>query len=154
VCLELGGKNPLVVCDDADLEAAAQAAALSAYSNAGQRCAAGSRIIVFDAVFDRFKALLLERTEAQRVGPGDEDDLGPVINERQLERMLRHVREAKEKGATVLAGGHRVDRPGFFMAPTLIENTRELDASELFGPITTLHRVSGFEEAMELAGAT
>ena len=153
-CLELGGKNPLVVCDDADLEGAAAAAALSAYSNAGQRCAAGSRIIVFDGVYDEFKPLLVERTNAQRVGPGDQDDLGPVINERQLENMLRHVRDAKEKGATVLAGGHRVDRPGFFMAPTLIENTNELDANELFGPITTLHRVSGFDEAVELANAT
>ena len=142
------------MCDDADPDAAAKTAALSAYSNAGQRCAAGSRIIVFDAVYDEFKAKLLEITNAQRLGPGDDDDLGPVINERQLENMLRHVREAKEKGATVLAGGHRVDRPGFFMAPTLIENTRELDASELFGPITTLHRVSGFDEAVELANAT
>jgi alpha-ketoglutaric semialdehyde dehydrogenase len=154
VCLELGGKNPLVVCDDADLEGAAEAAALSAYSNAGQRCAAGSRIIVFDAVYEDFKRLLLERTNAQRVGTGDSDDLGPVINERQLENMLRHVRDAKEKGATVLAGGHRVDRPGFYMAPTLIENSNELDANELFGPITTLHRVSGFDEAVELANGT
>src|SRR3712207_9511458 len=72
VALELGGKNPFVVCDDADLDAAASAAALSAYSNAGQRCAAGSRIIVFDAVYDEFRAKLLERTNAQRVGPGDE----------------------------------------------------------------------------------
>jgi alpha-ketoglutaric semialdehyde dehydrogenase len=154
VCLELGGKNPLVVCDDADLEGAAAAAALSAYSNAGQRCAAGSRIIVFDAVYEDFKRLLLERTNAQRLGTGDEDDLGPVINERQLENMLRHVDAAREKGATVLAGGHRVDRPGFYMAPTLIEDSRELDADELFGPITTLHRVSGFDEAVELANAT
>jgi alpha-ketoglutaric semialdehyde dehydrogenase len=154
VCLELGGKNPLVVCDDADLDGAAEAAALSAYSNAGQRCAAGSRIIVFDAVYEDFKRLLLERTDAQRVGPGDDDDLGPVINERQLENMLRHVRDAKEKGATVLAGGHRLDRPGFFMAPTLIENSNELDANELFGPITTLHRVSGFDAAVELANST
>ena len=69
VCLELGGKNPLVVCDDADLDGAAAGGALSAYSNAGQRCAAGSRIIVFDAVYDEFKRLLLERTSAQRVGP-------------------------------------------------------------------------------------
>ena len=154
VCLELGGKNPFVVCDDADLDAAAKAAALSAYSNAGQRCAAGSRIIVFDAAYDEFKARLLDITEAQSVGPGDDDDLGPVINERQLENMLRHVRQAKEKGATVLAGGHRIDRPGFFMAPTLIEDTRDLDATELFGPITTLHRVGGFDEAVQLANAT
>ena len=66
VCLELGGKNPLVVCDDADLEAAADAAALSAYSNAGQRCAAGSRLIVFEEVYDGFVELMLERTRAQR----------------------------------------------------------------------------------------
>ena len=151
VCLELGGKNPFVVCDDADLDAAADAAALSAYSNAGQRCAAGSRIIVFDAVYDDFKARLLERTHAQRVGPGDEHDLGPVINERQLEHMLGAVRDAKAKGATILAGGHRVGEQGYFMAPTLIEDTEELSSKELFGPITTLHRVRGFDEAVELA---
>ena len=158
VCLELGGKNPLVVCDDADLERAAQTAALSAYSNAGQRCAAGSRIIVFNAVYDRFKELLLERTSAQRVGSGDEHDFGPVINERQLEHMLAKVREAKEKGATILAGGHRLTGEhygeGFYMAPTLIEGSDELSATELFGPITTLHRVAGFDEAVELANAS
>ena len=151
VCLELGGKNPFVVCDDADLEAAASAAALSAYSNAGQRCAAGSRIIVFDAVYDAFKALLLERTNAQRVGPGDEHDLGPVINARQLEHMLEAVRDAKAKGATILAGGHRLEGDGYFMAPTLIEDTDELSHKELFGPITTLHRVKDFDAAVALA---
>jgi aldehyde dehydrogenase (NAD+) len=158
VCLELGGKNPLVVCDDADLGKAADTAALSAYSNAGQRCAAGSRIIVFDAVYDRFRELLLERTSAQRVGSGDEHDFGPVINERQLEHMLAMVREAKEKGATILAGGHRLTGEhygeGFYMAPTLIEGSDELSATELFGPITTLHRVAGFDEAIELANAS
>jgi aldehyde dehydrogenase (NAD+) len=158
VCLELGGKNPLVVCDDADLERAAETAALSAYSNAGQRCASGSRIIVFDAVYDRFKELLLERTSAQRVGSGDEHDFGPVINERQLEHMLAKVREAKEKGATILAGGHRLTGEhygeGFYMAPTLIEGSDELSGTELFGPITTLHRVAGFDEAVELANAS
>ena len=158
VCLELGGKNPLVVCDDADLEKAAQTAALSAYSNAGQRCAAGSRIIVFDAVYEHFKELLVERTNAQRVGSGDEHDLGPVINERQLEHMLAKVREAKEKGATILAGGHRLSGEhygeGFYIAPTLIEGSDELSATELFGPITTLHRVGGFDEAVELANAS
>jgi alpha-ketoglutaric semialdehyde dehydrogenase len=155
VCLELGGKNPLIVCDDADLERAADAAALSAYSNAGQRCAAGSRIIVFDAVYDAFKRLLLERTNAQRVGPGDEHDLGPVINRRQLEHMLGKVAEARDRGATILAGGERLTDEGrdggYYMAPTLIEGTDELSSSELFGPITTLHRVAGFDEALALA---
>ena len=99
-----------------------------------------ARIIVFDSVYEPFKRLLLERTSAQRVGSADEDDLGPVINERQLENMLRHVEAATEKGATVLAGGRRVDRPGFFMEPTLIEGSRELDANELFGPIDAASR--------------
>ena len=70
VCLELGGKNPFVVCDDADLEAAADAAVLSAFSNAGQRCASGSRLIVFDSIYDEFRRLLLDRTAALQAGPG------------------------------------------------------------------------------------
>ena len=161
VCLELGGKNPFVVCDDADLERAAEAAALSAYSNAGQRCAAGSRLIVFDAVYDRFVQLLRERTDAQRVGPGDEHDFGPVINERQLDRMLEAIERAKAAGARVVAGGNRLTGPehrgGYFMAPTLIEDAAldsEIACTELFGPIATLHRVSGFDEAVELANAS
>jgi alpha-ketoglutaric semialdehyde dehydrogenase len=157
ICLELGGKNPLVVCDDADLEKAATTAALSAFSNAGQRCAAGSRLIVFDAVYDRFRELLLERTNAQKVGPTDDDDYGPVINERQLENMLAAVERAKAAGATVVTGGERLDRPGYFIGPTIVEGAAadsEISCTELFGPITTLHRVAGFEEAIAVANAS
>ena len=129
VCLELGGKNPLVVCDDADLERAAETAALSAFSNAGQRCAAGSRLIVFDAVYDRFRELLLERTRAQRVGSTDEHDFGPVINERQLENMLDAVERARAAGATVLTGGERLTGGdydgGFYIGPTIVEDVAE-----------------------------
>jgi acyl-CoA reductase-like NAD-dependent aldehyde dehydrogenase len=157
VCLELGGKNPFVVCDDADLDRAAEAGALSAFSNAGQRCAAGSRIIVFDAVYDRFRDLLVARAEAQRVGPGNDDDFGPVINERQLSRMLDAIEGAKEAGARVIAGGHQLPGSGFYMSATLVEDTpldSELGRTELFGPIATLHRVSGFEEALAVANST
>ena len=157
VCLELGGKNPLVVCDDANLERSAEAAALSAFSNAGQRCAAGSRLIVFDAVYDRFRGLLIERAQAQKVGPDDEHDFGPVINERQLEHMLAAVERAKAAGATVVTGGERLDRPGFYLAPTIVEGAAadsEISCTELFGPITTLHRVEGFEEAIAVANAS
>ncbi|HEY3183252.1 MAG TPA: aldehyde dehydrogenase family protein [Gaiellaceae bacterium] len=161
VCLELGGKNPLVVCADADLAKAAEAAALSAFSNAGQRCAAGSRIIVFDAVYDRFRELLLERTQAQRVGPDDEHDFGPVINERQLENMLAAVERAREDGAEVIAGGERLTGSGydggFYVAPTIVEGVgadAEIACTELFGPITTLHRVADFEEAVAVANAS
>ena len=160
VCLELGGKNPLVVCDDADLEAAARAAALSAFSNAGQRCAAGSRMIVFDAVYDEFRELLAGHARAQRVGSGDEHDFGPVINERQLTGMLGALDAARTRGAEIVAGGHRLDGPehagGYYMAPTLVEGAGlddDLACRELFGPIATLHRVSGFEEAVAAANA-
>lgn len=158
VCLELGGKNPLIVCDDADLDKAAEAAALSAFSNAGQRCAAGSRVLVFDSVYDDFVELLRDRASAQRVGPDDEHDFGPVINRRQLENMLAAVQRARESGANVIAGGKRLTGDeygdGFYMSPTLIEGAdldAEISCTELFGPIATLHRVSSFEEAMEAA---
>jgi aldehyde dehydrogenase (NAD+) len=158
VSLELGGKNPLVVCDDADLENAAKWVLLSAFSNAGQRCAAGSRIIVFDAVYDRFRDMLVERTKRLKVGPGDDDDFGPVINEEQLTNMVTSVERAKEKGAVMLTGGHRLNDPahaqGFYMAPTIIDNVGphdEISTAELFGPITCLYRVKDFAEALALA---
>ena len=101
-------------------------AALSAFSNAGQRCAAGSRLIVFDAVYDRFRELLLERTRAQRVGSTDEHDFGPVINERQLQNMLDAVERARAAGATVLTGGERLTGRdydgGFYIGPTIVED--------------------------------
>ena len=161
VCLELGGKNPLVVCDDADLDAAAAAAALSAFSNAGQRCAAGSRIIVFDAVYERFRELLLQRATAQRVGSTDDDDFGPVINERQLENMLDAVERARAAGANIITGGERLTGPGydggFYIGPTIVEDAApdaEISCNELFGPIATLHRVRDFGDALALANAS
>jgi aldehyde dehydrogenase (NAD+) len=158
ISLELGGKNPLVVCEDADLPNAAHWVVLSAFSNAGQRCASGSRIIIFDAVYGRFKKMLIERTRQLKLGPTDNDDLGPVINERQLMRMIESVESARRRGGIILAGGQRANGPnhrkGFYMTPTLIENVAphdEISLRELFGPITCLYRISDFREALELA---
>ncbi len=158
VCLELGGKNPLIVCDDADLQNAVTWTLGSAFSNAGQRCAAGSRIIVFDAVYDRFRNMLVDATKKLKVGAGDTDDYGPVINEEQMTNMLGAVERAKQSGAAVLTGGERLkgDRygDGYFMAPTIVEPVDpndEITRSELFGPITCLYRVKDFEEAIALA---
>src|SRR5688572_23008439 len=108
VCLELGGKNPLIVCDDADLKNAVTWTVGSAFSNAGQRCAAGSRIIVFDAVYDAFRKMLVEAAGKLKVGSTDADDYGPVINEQQMTGMLAAVERAKKAGAVVLTGGHRL----------------------------------------------
>jgi acyl-CoA reductase-like NAD-dependent aldehyde dehydrogenase len=158
VCLELGGKNPLVVCDDAAVDGAVEAAVLSAFSNAGQRCAAGSRIIVFDAVYDEFKRRLLSRVERVRVGTGDDDDFGPVISQGQLDGMLAAVEAARGEGVSVLCGGHRLSgagyEGGYYMAPTLLEHARPespISRTELFGPISVLYRVAGFDEALALA---
>jgi aldehyde dehydrogenase (NAD+) len=158
VCLELGGKNPLVVCDDADLNLAVEATWLAAFSNAGQRCASGSRIIIFENIYEKFRDMLVERTEKLRVGCGDNDDLGPVINREQLDNMLKAVEKARLEGGVITTGGCRLSGPGYeggyFMAPTIIENlTSDADMSktELFGPITCLYRVKGFEEALKLA---
>lgn len=158
ISLELGGKNPFVVCDDADLDHAAHWAILSAFSNAGQRCAAGSRIIVFDSVYDRFRDTLVERAHKLKIGPTDDDDFGPVINAQQLEFMLNAIENAKRRGVKILTGGHRLTdaahRRGFYISPTLIENVSpedELSTTEMFGPIACLYRVKDFSEALTLA---
>ena len=158
VCLELGGKNPLIVCDDADLQNAVTWTLGSAFSNAGQRCAAGSRIIVFEAVYDRFRQMLGEATAKLKVGTADTDDYGPVINEEQMTNMLASVDRAKQAGAVVLSGGSRLTGAGygdgFFVAPTILEHVGandDISRTELFGPITILYRVKGFEEAVALA---
>ena len=157
-CLELGGKNPLIVCDDADLQNAVTWTLGSAFSNAGQRCAAGSRILVFDAVYDRFKQMLVAAANTLKVGTGDTDDYGPVINEEQMQNMLTSVARAQTAGAAVLTGGRRLTGEpyggGFFVAPTIIEHAGandEISRTELFGPITILYRVKGFDEAIAMA---
>lgn len=157
VSLELGGKNALVVCDDADLNNAVRWILLSSYSNAGQRCAASSRIIVFDSVYDKVKKMLLTSINNLKIGNSDQDDLGPVINLKQLNSMLVAINIAREFGANILAGGYRLDdleyQNGFYLAPTLIENltpNHELSKKELFGPITQLYKVKDYHEALEL----
>jgi aldehyde dehydrogenase (NAD+) len=140
VVLELGGKNALVVCDDADLDRAVEWSLASAFSNAGQRCASASRLVVFDAVYEEFR----ERF----VAGAREYEPGPVISEASLERILSAL-----EGATVIAGGERVDRPGWWLAPTVLEDVAPdayLSCTELFGPVTILYRVRDFPEAIAL----
>ena len=101
-----------MVCNDADLERAVQAAIGSAFSNAGQRCASGSRLIVFDEVYDRFKGMLVDATKVLRLGPNDDDDFGPVINRDQLDQMVEAVTQAETAGAAVVIGGGRLTDEG------------------------------------------
>ena len=144
-CLELGGKNALVVCDDADLENAVRWAVASAFSNAGQRCASASRIIVFDEVYDAFRERLVAATTS--LAPQ------PVISRESLERMLVSLEEARADGATVLAGGQRLERQGWYLAPTVVEGAAPdaaVSRTELFGPVTVLYRAAALDEAIGL----
>jgi aldehyde dehydrogenase (NAD+) len=140
VVLELGGKNALVVCDDADLDRAVEWALASAFSNAGQRCAAASRLVVFDEVYDDFRARLVEGARGY--------ESGPVISEASLESILSSL-----AGTTVVAGGSRLEREGWWLAPTVVEDVAadaDLSCTELFGPVTILYRVAGLAEAIAL----
>ena len=159
VCLELGGKNPFVVCDDADLELAADLAVASAFIDAGQRCASGSRLIVFDSVYDAFRKALLDRVARVRVGSGPGDECGPVISRASLDRLVAQVAGAVSRGATLLAGGSAVAAlaPGYYMAPTVLEGAKPSDdvsQHELFGPVTCLYRCRDFDDAVRLANGT
>jgi aldehyde dehydrogenase (NAD+) len=145
--MELGGKNALVVCDDADLERAVEWTLAAAFSNAGQRCAAASRVIVFDAVYDDFR----ERLARATWGLGD---VGPVVSEAAMDRILAAVEAACAGGATLLAGGERLGDSGWHVAPTVVENVASdapISCNELFGPVAALYRVAGFDEAVALA---
>ncbi len=155
ISLELGGKNPFLVCDDADIDNAVHWASLSAFSNAGQRCASASRFTVFDSVYEEFVEKLVKKAQSLVLGTHRGADLGPVINKRQQERILGLLEQAENAGAVVLCGGSDTsamsDLSGYYVQPTLIEGlTREstINSTELFGPVATIHAVRSFDEAM------
>jgi alpha-ketoglutaric semialdehyde dehydrogenase len=147
VCLELGGKNALVVCDDADLDNAVHWTVQSSFSNAGQRCAAASRIVVFDAVYDEFRTRFVGAAQAF-------EDTGPVISEASLERILDALERAS---ATVLCGGERLPRPGWWLPPTALEavaTDADISCTELFGPVTILYQVRDLSEALAVVNGS
>lgn len=161
VSLELGGKNPFVVCDDADLDQAVHWASLSAFSNAGQRCAAGSRMIVLRPVYEAFRDRLVSKARSLKLGVASDCDLGPVISRRQQQSILTAVEAAREEGGTVLCGGGAPAGAelsgGYYVEPTVVEGlatSADLSCREIFGPVTTLHAVDTLHEALELANST
>ena len=158
VSLELGGKNAFIVCDDADLDKAATWAVASAFSNAGQRCAAGSRFIVMSDVYDAFVTKFVEKAKGLKLGVGDDCALGPVINERQLTNILTTIEQARKDGARVLCGGRRATAPGlesgFYIEPTILDgapSNAAISCNELFGPVGNIYRVNTYAEAIAMA---
>ncbi len=153
--LELGGKDPMIICADANLKRAARAAVWGGLLNTGQVCTSVERIFVVAEVHDAFVAELKAAVDRVRVGSPEEDaDMGPINFPAQLDTVERHVREAREAGATVLTGGARLDRPGQFYGPTLLTGVRpdmSIYREETFGPVLPVVKVADEEEAIRLA---
>lgn len=158
VQLELGGQNPLIVAADARLDAAVEAAYAGAFWSAGQKCTATRRIYVQDGVYDAFRDRFLARIAAGHVGdPADPvTEVGPLVNEHQLDEVLVAIEHGKSEGGSVIAGGERLDRAGYFVAPTVFEDVADesfLSCEEVFGPVTTLYRYSDLDDALHRANA-
>ena len=159
VALEMGGKNAILVMEDANLELAVDGIVWSAFGTSGQRCTACSRLIVHRAVKDRLVTLLLDRMQTLRVGNGldPESDVGPLINQSQLDRVHDLVKAGQQEGARLLAGGYPLTEgeyaTGSFYAPTLFDKvtpSMRIANEEIFGPVLAVLEVQGLEEAIAL----
>ena len=158
--LELGGKNPMIVLDDANLELAIEGAWWGAFGTTGQRCTATSRIIVQKGVLREFADRLVERARKLKVGNGLDEtvQMGPAINEKQLETDLRYVEIGKNEGARLMCGGNRLDKAqyqhGWFMEPTVfvdVDPKMRIAQEEIFGPVVSIIPCDGMEDAVEIA---
>jgi aldehyde dehydrogenase (NAD+) len=159
---EMGGKNPVVVLEDADLDLAVEATAQGAFGSTGQRCTATSRVIVEERIADAFVEKLAARAAKVRVGNGQaaETDMGPAVDKAQLETDLKYLAIGQEEGATLVGGGRRLTGGaydhGYFVEPTVFDRVRSsmrIAQEEIFGPIVSVVRVRSFEEAVEAANS-
>jgi len=160
VVLELGGKDPMIICDDADLNQAVGSAMLGVFTACGQMCVAAERLYVFDGIYDRFVDEVVRRARSLRQGPPSQDsggqfDVGALTMPRQLEIIERQIQDAVKKGARVLVGGRRnPSLTGQFFEPTVVvdcDHSMDLVKQETFGPVMTIIRVHSEEEAIRLA---
>lgn len=159
--LELGGKNPLLVMADANLESSLDAAVKGAFYSTGQRCTASSRIVVEDGIYDKFVEALTERLRRLNVGHAldPSSHIGPLVTEDQLERVQSSVASAKSDGASLKWGGERLNgsTPGHFMMPALFVDTTagdDLNRHEIFGPVASVIRARSLDDAIEIANDT
>jgi acyl-CoA reductase-like NAD-dependent aldehyde dehydrogenase len=159
VMLELGGKSPLLLFNDADLTKAISGAAIGLFANSGQNCCCTSRMYVQRGVYERVVDGLATFAKSLRMG-GSEDvgaDLGPLISAKQRDRVISIVEDGRRGGATIVAGGKPLDRPGFFVAPTIITDTKadmRLIREEIFGPVGSVIPFDDEEEAIAAANNT
>ena len=161
VQLEMGGKNPQVVLDDADLDTAVNVSLQSAFFSTGQRCTASSRLIVTQGIHDRFVGALVEKMKKLKVDDALKEgtDIGPVVDKQQLEQDLRYIELGRKEGAKLAAGGERLKRAteGFYLEPALFVDTTAqmtINRDEIFGPVASVIRVKDYDEALAVANDT
>src|SRR3954466_16352851 len=161
VQLEMGGKNPQVVLDDADLDTAVNVSLQSAFFSTGQRCTAASRLIVTQGIHDRFVSALTSKMKSLKVDDALKDgtDIGPVVDKQQLEQDLRYIELGRKEGAKLAAGGERLKRgtDGYYLEPALFVDTTSqmtINREEIFGPVASVIRVKDYEEALAVANDT
>lgn len=159
---EMGGKNPVIVLDDADLPLAVEGVAQGGFGSTGQRCTASSRVIVQDSIADRFVDMLIARMKQIRVGDGldPQTNMGPLVDETQLQTVMRYLEIGESEGAKLLSGGNRLSDAdyshGFFVAPTLFDQVKpemKIAREEIFGPVVSVLRAKTFEECVEFANS-
>ena len=162
--LELGGKNATIILDDADLPTAAKGAARAAFTNSGQVCLCGSRILIDAKIYDEFMPLFIKEVEAMKVGnPVEQDtDIGSVISLDHMEKVLSYIELAKQEGGEIATGGNRLNLPepnsnGAFISPTVVDGL-SIDSrcatEEIFGPVASVHQFTGDDEAVQMANIT
>lgn len=161
VQLEMGGKNPQIVLDDADLTQAVELSVQSSFYSTGQRCTASSRLIVTEKIYPSFIEAMQKRMERIKVGDACESgtDIGPVVSQAQLDQDLSYIEIGKSEGARLVLGGQRLQRPteGYFLAPALFAestNSMRINREEVFGPVASVIRVKDYDEALAISNDT
>lgn len=157
VSLELGGKSPFIICDDADLEQAADAAHIGLFLNHGQCCCASSRIFVDAKIHDKFVELCIERAKNIAIGTEEGKFQGPQVDKIQFEKILGYIESGKQEGANCVLGGKRIGTKGFYLEPTIftdVADEMKIAKEEIFGPVMQLMKFDTIEEAIQRANNT
>jgi len=159
VSLELGGKSPLIVLDDADIDIAVNAAHVGLFLNQGQCCVASSRLFVQDTIYDKFVEAAVKKAQAIKVGPHTDAaaDQGPQVDDIQFERVMGYIKKGKEEGATVATGGERYGTKGYFLQPTVFTDVTDdmtIAKEEIFGPVMSILKFSTDDEVVQRANST
>ncbi|WP_428912091.1 alpha-ketoglutaric semialdehyde dehydrogenase GucD [Niallia sp. Krafla_26] len=160
--LEMGGKNPVIIMDDADLEHAAELTVQGAMKQTGQRCTATSRAYIHESIYDEFKKIVLQKASLLKVGNGFDQnvDFGPLASKQQMNTVVGYIEKGLEEGATLLCGGESLKgdlEKGYFVPPTIFENVTQdmtIAKEEIFGPVLALMKINSIEEAIEMANDT